>query len=64
MEFEEFSQEHLLPSPIFISHREITREEYFRMFDQDNEYLKGWTEDQKLRFINKIKYEKPDIIGG
>jgi len=62
--FHEFSQEHLLPSPIFISHREISKEEYLRMFDEDNDYLKSWTEEQKLKFINKIDYNKPDIVGG
>ena len=63
-EFEEFSQEHLLPSPIILSHREISKEEYLRIFDEDNGYLKEWSDDQKLRFINKINYEKPEIIGG
>jgi hypothetical protein len=62
-QFEEFSQEHLLPSPIILSHREISKEEYLRMFDEDNDYLKEWTEQQKLKFINKIKYEKPDPLG-
>lgn len=64
MEFKEFSQEHLLPSPIFLSHREIRKEEYLRMFNEDNDYLKSWTEDQKLEFINKINYNKPDIVCG
>jgi hypothetical protein len=64
LEFEEFSQEHLLPSPIILSHREISKEEYLRIFDEDNGYLKEWSDDQKLRFINKINYDKPEIIGG
>jgi hypothetical protein len=34
------------------------------MFDEDNNYLKDWTEEQKLKWVNKINYEKPDIIGG
>lgn len=50
--FHEFSQEYLGMMPI--SHREINKEEYLKMFDQDNDYLKSWTEDQKLRFINSI----------
>lgn len=62
-EFIEFSQEHLEPT-IFISHREISKEEFLRMFDEDNSYLKSWSEDKKLEFINKINYDKPDIVGG
>lgn len=57
-DFKEFSQEHLTPSPVIISHREITKEEYLRMFDEDNDYLKGWSEEQKLNFINKINYNE------
>lgn len=64
LEFHEFSQEHLMPSPVFLSHREISKEEYLRMFDEDNSYLKSWTEEQKLKWINKINYEKPEIAGG
>jgi hypothetical protein len=64
LEFHEFSQEHLHPSPIVISHREISKEEYIRMFNEDNGYLKDWTEEQKFKFINKIKYEKPELAGG
>jgi len=64
LDFKEFSQEHLLPSPIITSTREISKEEYLRMFDEDNNYLKSWTEEQKLKFINKINYEKPEIAGG
>ena len=55
-EFHEFSQEHLSPSPVFISHREISKDEYLKMFDQDNDYLKSWPEEKKLGFINKINY--------
>ena len=54
--FHEFSQEHLGMMPI--SHREINKEEYLKMFDQDNDYLKSWTEEQKLNFINTIDYNK------
>ena len=54
IKFEEFSQQHL--GNTIISHREISKEEYLKLFDQDNDYLKEWTEEQKLRFINKIDY--------
>ena len=53
--FHEFSQEHLEPS-VIISHREINKEEYLRMFDEDNDYLKSWTDEKKLEWINKIDY--------
>ena len=64
LQFHEFSQEHLQPSPIFLSYREISKEEYLRMFDEDNDYLKEWPEEQKINWINKINYEKPDPVGG
>lgn len=63
-EFKEFSQEHLTPSPVILSHREISKEEYLRMFDEDNDYLKGWDEHQKLKYINTINYDKSDPVGG
>ena len=47
----EFSQIHL--GEFDISSREISKDEYLRMFDEDNAYLKDWTESQKLGFINK-----------
>ena len=49
---EEMSQEHL--GEMSISHREITCEEYLTIFNKDNEYLKSWTDDQKLRLINRL----------
>lgn len=61
-EFHEFSQEHLQPSPVILSRREISKEEYLRMFDEDNDYLKDWSEEQKLNWINKINYDKPDPV--
>jgi hypothetical protein len=55
--FKEFSQEHLEPT-VILSHREITEEEYLKIFDEDNGYLKEWSKEQKLNFINKINYEE------
>jgi hypothetical protein len=57
-EFHEFSQKHLEPSPI-ISHYEITREEYLKLFNEDNDYLKSWEDDKKFSYINSIDYESP-----
>jgi protein subunit release factor A len=55
-EFKEFSQEHI-GTHIFAS-RELTKDQYLELFDKDNDYLKGWTEEQKLNFINKIDYQE------
>ena len=52
----EFSQHHV--DEMITSSREINQAEYLRMFDEDNEYLKNWTEEQKLDWINVIDYDK------
>lgn len=51
----EFSQYHL--DEVITSAREIGREEYLRMFNEDNDYLQDWDEDQKLSFVNVIDYD-------
>jgi hypothetical protein len=62
--FKEFSQKHIDPTAI-IDYREITEEEYLKIFNQDNDYLKEWTDDQKKSFINVIEYnEQKDIEDG
>jgi hypothetical protein len=55
-DFKEFSQHHI-DEPI-TSVRELTQEQYLAEFDKDNDYLKTWTEEQKMSFINKIDYDK------
>jgi hypothetical protein len=50
---EEISQRHL--GEFDISNRTITKEEYLRLFHEDNDYLKDWPEKQKLGFIYKSK---------
>ena len=57
-DFKEFSQEHL--GTVIVSHREINKEEYLRMFDEDNDYLKSWSEENKLNWINKIDYKETE----
>lgn len=52
----EFSQHHV--DELITSTREIDQTEYLRMFDEDNDYLKDWDEQQKLNFINVIDYTK------
>ena len=54
-EFKEFSQKHV--DECITSSREISKEEFLKMFDVDNDYLKDWNDKQKLEFINKIEYK-------
>lgn len=54
-ELREFSQKHIDEN--ITDAREIDRAEYLRMFDEDNDYLQGWEEDQKLKFVNVIDYD-------
>lgn len=49
---EEMSQKHL--DEIIVSTREITDEEYYKIFDEDNDYLTNWSQEQKLRRVYKI----------
>ncbi len=44
-EAKEFSQEHL--GETIISHRVVSEEEALQICDQDNDYLKSWTTEQK-----------------
>lgn len=50
----EFSQLHI--DEMITSAREIDRAEYLRLFDEDNEYLQNWEEEEKLKFVNKVNY--------
>ncbi len=52
----EFSQLHI--DEMITSTREIDRAEYLRMFDEDNDYLQEWDEEQKLNWVNVIDYDK------
>jgi hypothetical protein len=54
--FKEFSQRHLEPT-VFVNHYEVTKEEYLKTFDEENDYLKSWSDEQKFEFINIIDYE-------
>lgn len=55
-DFNEFSQNHM--DEIISSVREITDEEYLKIFDEDNSYIKDWTDEQKFQFVQKIDYDK------
>lgn len=54
-ELREFSQKHIDEN--ITDAREIDREEYLRMFNEDNDYLQDWDEEQKLTFVNVIDYD-------
>jgi hypothetical protein len=48
---EEFSQQHIAED--IFSHRVISEEEYIRIFDEMNDYIKDWTIDEKKKYIYK-----------
>ncbi len=52
----EFSQLHI--DEMITSTREIDRAEYLRLFDEDNDYLQEWDEEQKLNWVNVVDYNK------
>lgn len=43
----EFSQEYL--GETIVSHRVMSRDDALKQFDEDNAYLKQWSEEQKLK---------------
>lgn len=51
----EFSQKHL--NEIISSVREIDNAQYLLQFDEDNDYLSGWTDEQKFNFVNVVDYD-------
>lgn len=55
-EAEEFSQKHIDEN--IVSGRELSEEEYLKMFDEDNEYLKDGVTESKLRYIHTIDYSR------
>jgi hypothetical protein len=55
-DFKEFSQEHI-GTHIFSS-RQLSASDYMELFDKDNEYLKNWTDEQKIALINVIDYKE------
>jgi len=60
-EAEEFSQLHL--NETITSTRVIDDAEYLRLFDEDNAYLKDWSEEQKFNYVHEVNYDtaKPDM---
>jgi hypothetical protein len=58
---EEFSQLHL--DETISSTRILSKEELLTQFDEDNDYLQNWSDDQKLRCVCVIN-EDGDIVSG
>lgn len=50
-EVEEMSQHHI--GEDIISHRVISEDEFLRIFDEDNDYLREWKPEQKTRCIKR-----------
>jgi hypothetical protein len=57
-EAEEMSQLHIDES--ITGYREIDDAEYLRIFDEDNDYLKEWSEEQKFKYVHKVDYDTPE----
>ena len=55
-EADEFSQLHL--GETISSIREIDDAEYLRVFNEDNDYLQSWTDEQKFKFVHKVNYDE------
>ena len=49
----EFSQEHL--GETIVSHRVIDEVEFNRLHEEDNDYLKNWTSEQRKTLITQIE---------
>jgi len=54
-DFHEFSQHHI--DEVIVSTRELSAKDYLELFDKDNDYLKSWSNEQKMSMINTIEYE-------
>jgi len=54
----EMSQQHVAEN--IVSSREVSEEEYLAEFDKNNAAWCGsWTNESKMKLINKIDYDKP-----
>lgn len=60
-EAEEISQYHV--GEQITSARQITMQDYLNIFDQDNDYLKEWSDEQKQRAICRYD-DNGNIISG
>ena len=53
-DWREMSQYHI--GEIISSGREVSPEEYLKVFNEDNDYLSAWPDEQKFQQINHIEY--------
>jgi len=49
-EVKEFSQDHI--GEQIIDSRVVDEEEMLRQFNEDNDYLKSWTTEDKIKYVN------------
>lgn len=54
-EMKEFSQKWL--GETIIGSREVTRDEILQICNEDNNYLRSWTEEQKMNLVTPIGYK-------
>ena len=54
-EMKEFSQKWL--GETIIGSREVTRDEILKICNEDNNYLRSWTEEQKMNLVTPIGYK-------
>lgn len=59
-EAEEFSQLHI--DEMITSARVIDDAEYLRVFDEDNHYLKDWSEEEKFKYVHELIYDTPNPV--
>jgi hypothetical protein len=51
-EAEEVGQEHI--GETIVSHRVVDKQEYIRVFDEINNYLESWNDEDKMKYIKKV----------
>lgn len=50
----EMSQVHL--GETIVSARKVSKSEYLEVFDEDNDYLRSWSDEKKLETIHTVDY--------
>ena len=60
-EAKEFSQEYL--GETIVSHRVVTKEEAFKMCDNDNDYTKSWEDETKVKNFFTTLADQGDAYG-
>jgi hypothetical protein len=57
-EMKEFSQKWI--GETILSSREVSKKEVISLCDEDNDYLKSWTKEQKMNLVTPIGYKSED----